>query len=458
MAERATVLGFEALLPDAIHDARVLMWPDSTLRFTPSSERDGRPGVWAWRSGFDLYLAVDENFSEEDPVTALGRPDSLEDVWFVDMESDGTLDRVCDWEDLDGDGLTDRQLLFQLTPGMLSPDRLAAIVVEQRGPDRRFWHLRRLQYVQNFCQWKTDFSGEGFFAAVVYDDAAGTWEGFDESPFCFFDLEGDGISDEAVRLSIESRRARSIRWSWDVDGDAGRVGPGNPGGANYDYDVSIATEGRVTLREQDLTPLPLRNGATVDIVSPDSIRTWATRTRWSKAMLTWDEVDRNVDPSDPEGHERWEGVIGQDVPGFLQVGGPGSGAFGKRFEIDANGDGNLQLYVSGHDGKIHLVGAERGWIDWDDDGDDVRDRRLRMEDTDLDGYFDLWAWDRDGDGKDDLVRRYDDPKATLLEAEPEARLDGLRAAEKKRLGARTQAQVFAAERKAWDSGKPPLAP
>ncbi len=458
LAERATVLGFEALLPDGIHDARVLASSDSTLSFRPSSQRDGRPGVWAWRSGLDLYLAVDENFSEEDPATALGRPDSLEDVWLVDLESDGTLDRVCDWEDLDSDGLTDRQLLFSLTPSILSPDRLAGIVIEQRGPDRHFWNLHRLQYVQRVCQWKTDFSGEGFFVAVLYDDASGTWEGFDESPFCFFDLEGDGFSDEAVRLYIERRQVRSIRWSWDVDGDAGRTSASNPTGGPYDYDASISTNGRVTLTERDLAPLSLRNGETVGVVPADSVRAWTMRTRWKKAVLTWDEGDRNVDPEDPEGHERWEGVIGSAIPGYLQVGGPGSGLFGKRFELDSDGGGGLGLYVSGRDGKVHLVGAETGWIDWDDNGDGAPDRRLRMEDTDLDGYFDLWAWDRDGDGKDDLVRRFDDPKATLLEAAPEARLEGLRAAEKKRLGARTQAQVFAAERKAWDSGKPPLAP
>ncbi|MCA9727395.1 MAG: hypothetical protein KC729_06915, partial [Candidatus Eisenbacteria bacterium] len=143
--------------------------------------------------------------------------------------------------------------------------------------------------------------------------------------------------------------------------------------------------------------LEVRAGRTIDVARRSAVSAWGLGARWRNLLLTFDENDRNVDPRDPEAHERWEGVIAAAVPGFPGIGSPDCGLLDKRYE-PVRPQGPLALYRSEIDGRIHLWGAPLGWIDIDDDGDGVRDARLQMEDRDGNGYFDTWRWDADGDG------------------------------------------------------------
>ncbi|MFN8547552.1 MAG: hypothetical protein U0527_06160 [Candidatus Eisenbacteria bacterium] len=371
-------------------------------------------------------------------------------------------------------------MLYTVTPGVWHPTRMAALLIEQRDRERGFWHLVRHQYIQNLCQWRCDFSGNGFFTAANYDDAARRWTTFDENPFCFYDDDADGWNDEALRVAGEGTQVRSIRWSFDLDHDAGRRGPSNPAGSLYDYDLSLTAVGRIIAPPSALDTLLLREpdpscgrgepmANRLVLVGYERARDFAAAARWEKVLFAFDENDRNVDPADSSGHERWEGVIADEVPGFPVVGGPPCGVLEKRYELDRRAylTENLALYQSPVDRKLHLFGAEWGQVEHDQDGDGRADQRLRTEDTNGDGYFDTWMWDGNGDGQWDASRYFPDSTATqaaLMSLRSTERLAEMRRREADRLAVNasdaepmTQAAAYARELDAWTRGEIPIA-
>ncbi|MCA9727727.1 MAG: hypothetical protein KC729_08585 [Candidatus Eisenbacteria bacterium] len=379
----------------------------------------------AWREGEDLILALDENGN--------GTVDRVEDCYVIDHahETSPGIDRVVDWQDLDGDGQADRQCLFSIQDGPPDRRRLSAYVIEARdsgGTDRGFWFLDRWEYSQPACQWRCDFSGDQFFTLARDNEDTGFFDVFDECPFAFYDPDGDGWSEEVIRVAGGRSSVSSMRWSFDVDDDGGwppsdgeRPGRMSRGGrVPYDYDLSLTMEGPVPIEPARLETLRLRNDLEMPLLAWTSVRELASTATFRRMLLVADEVDRNVDPTDPELHERWEGVIASGVRGFPQVGNPGCGQLGKRYELrpiphlgaPVDHTGPAALYFSGVDGRIHLFGASQGWIDIDLDDDLTVDARLMMEDDDDDGYFDVWYWFGSSDGSSAVAYYAPDPLAT----------------------------------------------
>ena len=189
--QRLCVLGFTTVVE------RVLAHLPLTLAPGAQDKAGGRgPALWVKREDQDLVITIDESRGKGQASI-----DSTDDAVLVDHDGDGTIDRIVDWVDLDRDGRADRQVLYAVTPGVWHPTRMAALLIEQRDRERGFWHLVRHQYIQNLCQWRCDFSGDGFFTAASYDEATRRWTAFDEDPFCFYDDDDDGWNDEALRLA-----------------------------------------------------------------------------------------------------------------------------------------------------------------------------------------------------------------------------------------------------------------
>jgi len=353
-----------------------------------------------------------------------GIVDRIEDVYLYDHGADGTIDRAIDWTDLDGDGSADRQAIYYLSGVMLGPG-LTCLVIEARGPDSGFWATTNGQYVQRSCQFYCDFHGNSFFTALRWNETENRWIPFDERPFCFYDRDGDGQSDETLRVSGTEDQVKSIRWSFDTDSDASPPTPavgneteGVAEGADgspafdraprydysqaYDYDFSLTALTQTFLRPAVLDTLQLRNGTATRLLSWQQAGEWARAQPFRRVLLTFDENDRNIDPADPGRHTRWEGVIGKTPGrGFPQVGNPHCGALNKRYETRGGTHRPIEIYVSEVDGRVHLKDATRGWIDIDRDDDGKIDDRLEMQDRDEDGFFDLWIWDAGADGTPD---------------------------------------------------------
>ncbi|MBD3161413.1 MAG: hypothetical protein GF346_04305, partial [Candidatus Eisenbacteria bacterium] len=414
---RAATLGLEPVLLRVFADEERLAEIDGLAGDEPlrlDLDDDGRIDALAWREGSTRVVGLDE---DGDLGPADRRPDRDSDAYVADLLANGSPDRLVDYHDLDGDGDPDRQDLYEITGGPLGLPGVGAIVVFDLDDDDRLFQTTDYSYHANRDMWGSDFDGDGLFLAAARDEETGRWRSLYENPFCFYDADGDGFSDEALRLAGENLRIESIRWSFDVDGDAGTH-------RRPDYDCSLTALGPVTAPESIADSIRMRDGATVRFVAREHARAFARWALWRSILFAWDEEDHNVAPtSEHPDRPRWEGVIPEGWRGFPAIGGPAHGPFNKRYELDRDGSGRMELYWSGIDERIHLAGAESGASRIHLPGDRPLHRRIAARDADDNGYFETWEWTAGGGEDRTRTVRLPDEAVRRLPT----RLDSLRA-------------------------------
>jgi hypothetical protein len=277
------------------------------------------------------------------------------------------------------------------------------------GDDNRLWYDSNYEYDQPLTEWRTDFNGDEMFVYMfLYDYNRNRFTPSFETAFSFYDPDGDSCSEEVLRFDGTGRRAENLRYSIDIDNDA-------RGTNRHDYDFSLTSLGPIELPAETCMTIDLRGAPAGPVIRWEHMRRVAKSAKWTKTCLTWDENDNNVDPAKGRQHnERWEGVINHPSASFPQVGGPSCGAFNKRNEVDADNSGKFQFYYSPVDHRLHLYGAETGWIIADPDYNDRPDMIIRMEDTDGNGFFDTWRYDTDADSVFDREYRLTDDSAPLI--------------------------------------------
>lgn len=383
---RAASLGLEPLLVHVFADDSVTaridsLAPSEVLRF--DTDGDGVIDALAWREGTIRVAALDE---DHDLKSADSRPDRDNDCYLADLEPDGVLDRAVDYLDLDGDGDADRQDLYEISPGSLGVQGLGITSVMDLDDDNRFLALTDYGYHANRDQWRSDFDGNTCLVAGERDESTGRWVSGMENPFCFYDDDGDGLTDEALRLEGTDLLIRSMRWSFDADGDAD---PQNP----RDYDFSLTATGEVRAPAAFADSIVLRDHRAIHFVSWNWAREFVRWGFWNSALLVWDETDQNTAPSseDPD-RERWEGVIAEAYAGMPQIGGPATGRINKRYEIDRDASGRLGLYWTDVDDRVHLFGAEQGDFQILIPASPPIRREVKMADADGNGFFDAWTY------------------------------------------------------------------
>ncbi len=344
-----------------------------------------------------LVMVVDE----DGDMARTGGGDLDSDLWVADWYGDGTIDRIVDYADLDGDNDVDEQILYQWTEMSHIVGR-STFKIEGRawfaawgrdiGDDNRLWFDANYEYDQPLTEWKTDFNGDEMFVYVfMYDDTKHSFLPVFENAFSFYDLDGDRYAEEVLRFDGTGPRSENLRYSMDIDNDT-------RGTVRHDYDFSISSLGPVDLPPESCMTVMLRGIPAGPVMRWEHMRRFSKEAAWVKTLLTWDENDTNVDPIKGRVHnERWEGVLNHPSAYFPQVGGPTCGALNKRNEVDADNSGKFAFYYSTVDHRLHLHGAEKGWITTDADYDGRPDMRIWMEDTDGNGFFDLWKYDADAD-------------------------------------------------------------
>ena len=123
----------------------------------------------------------------------------------------------------------------------------------------------------------------------------------------------------------------------------------------------------------------------------DVAQKFADNSPWTKACLTWDEMNANSEGNvkrDP--FERWEGVIAHSSKHFPQIGGPPCSGLNKRNEVAIDGVKSLRLYYDPTDRRLHLKGANEGWLHVDFDLDGIggeSDKMLRVSELARDGPY-----------------------------------------------------------------------
>ncbi len=379
---------------------------ESNQRIELDSDNDGR---------IDVIYMIDSNekhqgkrapllvkiVDEDGDMFLTGEGDLDSDLYVADWYGDGTIDRVVDYLDKDRDNDVDEQYLYQwisekypyFAPKTYGGKAYCASYTRDYGDDNRLWYHTNYEYNQRLTQWLTDFNGDEMFVYTFYFDfEAETLTPACEIAFSFYDLDGDSLSEEAVRFEGAKLVAENLRYSMDIDNDT-------RDGNEHDYDFSISSLGPINLPLKYCITLDLRGIKAGPIMNWMHMREFAKAQKWGKTHLTWDENDSNIDPRPGSKHyERWEGILNHGNEFMPQVGGPSCGAYNKRNEIDIDGSESFKLYYSAVDQRFHLFGAKLGWIKVDYDYDNCLDMVIWMNDEDQNGFFDTWKYDIDADG------------------------------------------------------------
>ena len=400
-----------------------------------------------------LWLDDDGNMKEGDI-----EGDMINDCLLIDRNKDGIYggqgDLIIDWVDTDDDGKADMQIVIEYpekNTGEVWPNG-HYMIMRDLDKDNIFNYINwndfslRCWDKNGVCDFYEDYSGQTMFMKIhtsTYDikDLRLNWE----NPFLFYDEDGDGLTEMAIRFvdspKIKDRskpsnsyvnRQLEGRIDWvsmavDLDNDNG---PGN----EFDFDFTIGFQGKGfdytdqvhkvnNLRgmpEADKFFMDPRYRQLTEFLYPDhksDKEMIFKRGEWSRVNFVYDEDDDCG---------RWERVEFYDPLDPFKIGWKNGGidnnkqsdAAGDRGEWDMDNSGKGKLYVGKFDGRLHLYGAEWGcWrIDqnanyyqgWDRmwmgmDRQPGKFGTVKYTDKDDNGFFDYIEYDLDGDKKFEMT-------------------------------------------------------
>ena len=400
-----------------------------------------------------LWLDDDANMKEGDI-----EGDMINDCLLIDRNKDGIYggqgDLIIDWVDTDDDGKADMQIVIEYpkkNTGEVWPNG-HYMIMRDLDKDNIFNYINwndfslRCWDKNGVCDFYEDYSGQTMFMKIhtsTYDikDLRLNWE----NPFLFYDEDGDGLTEMAIRFvdspKIKDRskpsnsyvnRQLEGRIDWvsmavDLDNDNG---PGN----EFDFDFTIGFQGKGfdytdqvhkvnNLRgmpEADKFFMDPRYRQLTEFLYPDhksAKEMIFKRGEWSRVNFVYDEDDDCG---------RWERVEFYDPLDPFKIGWKNGGidnnkqsdAAGDRGEWDMDNSGKGKLYVGKFDGRLHLYGAEWGcwrinqnanyYQGWDRmwmgmDRQPGKFGTVKYTDKDDNGFFDYIEYDLDGDKKFEMT-------------------------------------------------------
>ncbi len=421
-------------------------------------DKDGDPDVMRYTTANGFHVQWIDDDDDMKITDTFGDTDN--DCLMVDMNNDGKYgsysDVIIDWVDTNDDGKADIQIYSEFS--------------SEKEKDKPFGPGHFMvnmdldkDDILNYIDWNTfqvrcwihdgksdffeDYSGQTLFLKIHaspqnINDLRLNWE----NPFLFYDVDKDGLTECAIRLLDRPTYGKPgdkyltnltgkidyMTMSYDMDNDNS---PGNP----FDFDMTISFRGGgfdymdQVHRFKNLRGLPAADQYFMDprirqleeFIYPDHDKARDlifNRGKWKEAWFVYDEDDDC---------ERWERVELPDPKAPYTVGvrkgglddNAQSDPVGDRSEWDLDNSGNGNLYISPLDGKIHLLGAEKGYWRVDQnaffyqgmgglyDGygpvrtpaDPTVFPLISYKDTDNNGFFDTIEFDLDGDQKVDYA-------------------------------------------------------
>ena len=350
---------------------------------------------------FPILVRVVDDDDDMAPEDITGDEDS--DCWIADWDADGSVDRLVDWIDNDGDSDADEMDIRYFRDGEL----IWGWFWEDLDDDNRMWSVANYEYREAFA---SDMYGDNMLWLQKYDPLNDSWLPYSECPFAFYDLDGDGFSEAVVRVSAVPEpennansyveiwgpnparpiRITNIRYSFDLDNDS-------TVNNELDYDFGFTLVGSLPYQGFSSTNPLRRPPQTVQRIAHGELRGLADNYPAQLTGFSWDEFDRN---------HRWEGIFWSEsdwvrIP-LSNAGGP-THRWNMRREIDFHPRSQRQLYYSETDQRIHCFGASWGWIEHGHMWSEEKIAETRFFDTDGDGFFDRWEVNLDNSGSPERV-------------------------------------------------------
>ena len=467
--------------------ALIFLFPQIDLRktalksTTPSDEivrldidHDGKPDILErWFNGKRVRW-LDEN---GDMLPTDTRGDQVGDAMQIDINGDGLYDSELDinikWADNDGDGVADLQAFAtegrEWSNGKYNPAEshwMVFIDVEKDGV-LGWLDWEKFDFGDDnwgytgATDWLPDYNGNAIFLKVhrppqSLPDPRLNWE----NPFAFFDFDGDGASEMAIRwldpvppLDKDVTQLTGVLSeafaTFDLDNDSTK-------GNETDYDMSLRGAGGPGIPYRSFVHkypalkgnpkfdgcFQWNNWRKIDellyMPHEKSYESFFTA-RWATMYFVFDEDDddhrwervemyypmhgfggpKDIDIYSTKKWRRgnyaeWAMAGPDEKPGLS--GHPQADSLGDRGEFDEDNSGGGKLYVGVFDRKLHLAGAE--WGAWTVDKNaefhggtktpSPKPLAPRVEevvkytDTDHNGFLDTIEYDYDGDRKIDL--------------------------------------------------------
>jgi hypothetical protein len=448
---------------------------------TPSDEivrldinHDGKPDILErWWNGKRVRW-LDEN---GDMLPTDTRGDQVGDVMQIDKNGDGIYDSETDinikWADNDGDGRADLQAFVTQgrawSNGKFDPAESHWMVFIDVEKDGVLGWLDWTKYdfgndnwgYTGTTDWLPDYNGDAIFLKVHRPpqsllDPRLNWE----NPFAFYDFDGDGLSEMAIRwldtvppLDKDVTKLSGVLSeafaTFDLDNDSTK-------GNETDYDMSLRGAGgpgvpyrQFTHKYPALKGNPKFDGCfqwnnwrqidELTYMPHEKSYDEFFNARWATMYFVFDEDDddhrwERVEmyypmhgfggPKDIDLYstKKWRrgnyaelAMAGPDEKPGLS-GHPQADSLGDRGEFDEDNSGGGKLYVGVFDRKLHLAGAE--WGAWTVDKNAEYhggsktpspkpiaprvEELVKYTDTDNNGFLDTIEYDYNGDRTIDL--------------------------------------------------------
>lgn len=355
-------------------------------------------------------LDDDGDMDPDDP-----RPDRDSDCYVADYGGDGTVDRLLDYIDNDGDGKADEMGIRYFRESELKFNWLSFDI----DGDGHMWNVGRYEYKRPF--YLSDAYGDAMIFMNKYNPADRSWVPISECPFAFFDDDGDGYSERVVRYSavpmafldnmsnpdyansykvfygpfhdeMREMGALNIRYGHDVDGMSGpehplhyEMGFNLIGKQRYDFD---GMEHFNELRRAPKTVITVPFEAA--LAHADTYPADAT----GFSFVEHEDASISIgDPeNEPDSDRRWEGVFWIWSRRLMHNTGGPTQTWNIRREYRPTFSDRREVYYSPVDKRLHLKGATEGWIRIGKINSQEPLGECRMFDTDEDGYFDRWEY------------------------------------------------------------------
>ena len=358
------------------------------------------------------------------------------DCYVIDYGVDGIVDRMVDYVDSDGDGRAEEVDVRFFTDGVLSYAWFAVDV----DRDGLLWPLTDFGDSLEGCR-TCQFEGDNVFYVNAFDPERGTWCPIGECPVATYDTDGDGASDIAVRVTAvpaswdtakdpdfaSSAYARTwdrsladvvvanLRASYRVERDGGKdaVAP---------YGMSYNLAGRMPYKFPDMVRSEAgRRPPQETVVIPwKDARALAENFEARETGFSWLESgDDATAPAGPAEPDRKGLAWPWERRPMDESGGP-SRKWNVRREWSSKPSAKRQLYYSDIDKRVHLFGAEEGWLQVGNFAGLGPLGEVREFDTDGDGYFDRWEVYLTNSTRPVRVTQVRDEKAKLIDGGPAA--------------------------------------